>query len=1166
MRVNQTIDAGSATMKLREISGNAQSPPLFSSPLARPLKGRKKGRLDLRKTSFEASKYIEHLESQLQVTQESMFSPNTGKSLEEKVKSLEGKVQELNAQVEEWEERFDLRVKEAVEHKTAHELDLRRRIKALEDELVSKSVIIQELEQRDAQRMHHDQSSVDNLRFAQEKLEHEKKGLEETNRSLERRNDVLTELLAQSPTRPQHRLDLSSPTRDMFRRTPRPTSMMAKVPSSADAVRVSGSLSVQPSPNLSPGHGLFSPRRSPTRYDSHVAMGAQKQAIDAQSFDSGIGESCSIRSFGGTSQRHSVASHESSSPSAWGLPLPPSPSESKSDKPSRNRKLRRFASGSTSLKPLVLPSITGTSTQQVQSSTSSNNMPSPNHDFSSESLDPTMAFLTQDNFDTPTQPKRRSSARESTWAAEDALRALEGNSQDHFSSFEDILAGQDHTPLSTMNYPLYDSGTLTTDMQGYDMSGLPFNPLHDMIAEEPLETYPDQTLPIGPALSQPFFTLENELSIADDQVLPDLTDVDLDSLGVPPLPNLELSSLETFEPRFRVDPSNFGFNSNMPPDLPVQVPPFAPTPPQQADTPYRIFQFNVRQAKPIPLNLESSPLNNSQLRKRRRSARHSGSSLEHFKTITTLTPTPKFKRAVQAWPNVVPKPKASVSPTIEATTSTYRATRGHRRPRSVNLKSKPSVSSISRPAMLGSLVRYATHLARFRADPTAVARRVIANAWRSQWNRLGGFSWWVLGLFLGRIHDEAKADPQSHWSREDANKRSWELAYGGVEGLETVTSDVHDTEDEAPQKDVRRMSHGNRRKDARIRKRRSCRKDHKPNRTVTFDDRKNRRCSKCAVDPEPDEKDRSKGSWTRSIYLWGKFSVALMLAIGGAVVEGPAAMLKDCESCSSDSAGCISPSHSCSATSGEGARGSPESSTSDRYSSSDPGGSDTGQRMGFTGQCPKPNSFTASAMTDRLPVSSGAPNRMTFGVSPVASHFGNNAKTNTPCKTRKHGSTRHSSGKKQDRKGTADPTRKLCSPKSTEVTPPTKRSRRKLEVQRNMLAADKLVSFGTPSRDGYDTINDYGDNKPSRARPPSNMAIQIYDDEQDDKENQPQDSDDYDDDGDNRPSDFGGGGGSEPDGDEVTTLRPKKLPARQSIQDVTWFQNLGVLDFDRGRI
>ena len=40
---------------------------------------------------------------------------------------------------------------------------------------------------------------------------------------------------------------------------------------------------------------------------------------------------------------------------------------------------------------------------------------------------------------------------------------------------------------------------------------------------------------------------------------------------------------------------------------------------------------------------------------------------------------------------------------------------------------------------------------------------------------------------------------------------------------------------------------------------------------------------------------KRKSTWGESLLLWGKFSVAIMLAVGGAVVKGPGEMLRDAD-------------------------------------------------------------------------------------------------------------------------------------------------------------------------------------------------------------------------------------------------------------------------------
>ena len=79
-------------LKLREGSGNRKTPPPpLSSPLTKQVKGRNMKRINLRSASSEASKYIEHLESQLASVNtklDSLTSPNTNKVRSAKMRAL----------------------------------------------------------------------------------------------------------------------------------------------------------------------------------------------------------------------------------------------------------------------------------------------------------------------------------------------------------------------------------------------------------------------------------------------------------------------------------------------------------------------------------------------------------------------------------------------------------------------------------------------------------------------------------------------------------------------------------------------------------------------------------------------------------------------------------------------------------------------------------------------------------------------------------------------------------------------------------------------------------------------------------------------------------------------------------------------------------------------
>ena len=74
-----------------------------------------------------------------------------------------------------------------------------------------------------------------------------------------------------------------------------------------------------------------------------------------------------------------------------------------------------------------------------------------------------------------------------------------------------------------------------------------------------------------------------------------------------------------------------------------------------------------------------------------------------------------------------------------------------------NIDTRP-LAAVTIKTIYGTLSRYTTYIREIKRDPTALARRVIANAWHANWKLLGKLSWWVLGLFLGtsRRDHEAK--------------------------------------------------------------------------------------------------------------------------------------------------------------------------------------------------------------------------------------------------------------------------------------------------------------------------------------------------------------------------------------------------------------------------
>lgn len=171
-----------------------------------------------------------------------------------------------------------------------------------------------------------------------------------------------------------------------------------------------------------------------------------------------------------------------------------------------------------------------------------------------------------------------------------------------------------------------------------------------------------------------------------------------------------------------------------------------------------------------------------------------------------------------------------------------------------NIGARP-FATMTIQTVYATLSRYTSYIQSFKKDPLALARRVIANAWRSNWTMFGKMSWWVLGLFIGFKQPDAE-ESQIDWELYDGE--SIAHRYCSQEDDEGVSID-DGSQDPA-----------------------FVDKPEPPNSTTTQNAFEN-----------PERSD-SRG-WGKSVFLWGKFSVAIMLAIGGAIVKGPAEMLKETE-------------------------------------------------------------------------------------------------------------------------------------------------------------------------------------------------------------------------------------------------------------------------------
>lgn len=422
-------------MKLREGSGNQQTPPPpLSSPLTKQVKGRNLKRINLRSVSSEASKYIEHLESQLASVNaklDSLTSPNTNKLRSAKLRALTVENRNLRQDISAWEKQFAARVQEERDQRLEVEMDLRLRLRRLENDMELKDARIAELEWE-----------VESMRVKVGDAE----GVEEVNIGLEKRIEFLTNLLVHSPNTLDRCSAAPSPVRaDPFKRTPRPKSMLPRIPSPSGGVRLSLS-TVSESPfwqpsNIgssssvveSPGNAVQEvdgqDLQSPTYDEGMRSPDYRRLSRQSGSFESKSRTSGSFRSAPSSASRPtSFRSSGSFGPTSWGLPHLADVDARSANK---QRKMRKFPSGSVSLRPLILPAATVLPSLPASTPIYPSIEATARRDISEVSLDPTTSFLSKPMDSSPvTTPDQPGRQRSTSWAQEQTLKALEGRFTD----------------------------------------------------------------------------------------------------------------------------------------------------------------------------------------------------------------------------------------------------------------------------------------------------------------------------------------------------------------------------------------------------------------------------------------------------------------------------------------------------------------------------------------------------------------------------------------------------------------------------------------------------------------------------------------------------------------------------------------------------------------
>lgn len=422
---------------LREVSGNQRTSPPFVSSLIKHVKDRGPTRRKNRAASSETAAYIEHLESELAsalAKLELQVSPKTSKLRAAKLRSLTTENRGLKHDNAEWEKRFDARVHEERDKRLEADLEMRSRMRILEDELEMKDAQMAELEWE-----------LDSVRVRVRDLE----GLEAVNANLERRIEALANLLVQSHATQHISSASTSPIRvDPSKRTPRPASMLPRVPSSPSGLGLSLAKVSGPAIGRSKSFGSYSgilesPKealeeevdeqnlQSPTCNQDIMSPRFSRQS---GSFDSRSRASASLHSSTSSASRPmSMRSSGSFRPISWNLP------EHEPRSTTKQRKMRRFPSGSNSLKPLILPSATVTLSLPASAPIYPSIETAAGRDSSAVSLDPTTAFLsTLSDGTTQSTPDQLGHEESVSWVQEQTLKALEGKFRNADNQVNDI--------------------------------------------------------------------------------------------------------------------------------------------------------------------------------------------------------------------------------------------------------------------------------------------------------------------------------------------------------------------------------------------------------------------------------------------------------------------------------------------------------------------------------------------------------------------------------------------------------------------------------------------------------------------------------------------------------------------------------------------------------
>jgi hypothetical protein len=336
----------SANMKLRETSLNPKTP----SPIRKTRRTPPKGASGSKAAALEQAKYVDHIEAQLAAAQtelRSYKSPTILTSNGAKLRALSAENKALKKDIADWELKFSERVAEETSERQEYEAGLKAKLRVLEQDAENRTLRLVEME-----------AEIDNFAKKSEEL----RAVEKENASLQRRLDILTELLGQSPS-----VGALSPVRASYQerrpRLGRPQSHYQRL--SSDETPMATRYGKRHSLSISTGVNTSPRQHSSSASEDHIQP-SPKNKRHSQSFSNDWDTMGSRTSVDWTSQSmsrpSSILSDSSTSAFSWNHALPPLIEVNRRES-SRQRRMRRFPGGAGGPKTLILPATsTPTST------------------------------------------------------------------------------------------------------------------------------------------------------------------------------------------------------------------------------------------------------------------------------------------------------------------------------------------------------------------------------------------------------------------------------------------------------------------------------------------------------------------------------------------------------------------------------------------------------------------------------------------------------------------------------------------------------------------------------------------------------------------------------------------------------------------------------------